>query len=78
MIMLKRLIIFLIRRKLGIKTYQAFQFTNQKNKTEYYWFTETNLMKVEKNKTIDSRVSLNWLLSDDCRIEYMSDLDCRS
>ena len=82
MIMLKRLIIFLIRRKLGVGLYQDFRFTNQKNKSEFYWFDTSSLKKVENNTIINSRVSLNWLLDDDCHIEtgfwfdeHVSDLD---
>lgn len=67
--MLKRLILFLIRRKLGVQIYVPFRFTNQKNKSECYWFTDDALNKLEDNHIIRSRVSLNWLLDDECHIE---------
>lgn len=79
--MTKRLIIFLIRKRLGLKKYEDFQFTNQKS-NEIYYFTETNLMKkyaddpvkpnVRSNWFLDdhvkSNVSLNWLLDDNCKV----------
>ena len=40
-----RLIIFLIRKKLGLKKYEHFRFTNQKDKQNYYYFTETSIIK---------------------------------
>lgn len=65
--MLRRLIIFLVRKKLGLKKYQTFQFKNQKSDIEYYWFNEDTVRKMCNNGIAeDSSVSLNWLLSDDC------------
>lgn len=69
--MIKRLILFLVRRRLGLKKYEKFQFTNQKSSTNYYYFTSYAVMKrfgwyceVE----CESSVSLNWLLDDNCEI----------
>lgn len=62
-----RIVIFLIRRKLGLRKDQAFQFTNQKKKA-IYWFTNTNLMKMEHNEVAPSSVSLNWLIDKECAV----------
>lgn len=73
--MLNRLIIFLIRRKLGVKKYQLFRFTNQKTADKYY-FGATALVKEVYNDDCGigletSNVSLNWLLSEECEIECL-------
>lgn len=68
---MKRLIIFLIRRKLGLKKWQDFRFSNQKSETDYYFFGSDKLYKVTKEPIRDiglSNVSLNWLLDDNCEI----------
>ena len=71
--MITRIVIFLIRIKLGLKKNQKFQFANQKSAMDVYYFTDTNIMKVEfkgRNKNIrPSGVSLTWLLSDSCEIK---------
>lgn len=69
--LLTRLIIFLLRRKLGVKICQDFYFTNQKAKDDRYYFTKGSLMKYSaaQNRVYSSSVSLNHLLSDDCTIE---------
>lgn len=75
--MLERLIIFLIRRKIGVKKYQSFRFKNQKAEG-YYFFDSFRLIKVIPDPTVEvwkareeeSGVSLNYLLSDDCEIEF--------
>ena len=41
---MKRLIIFLIRKRLGLKKNELFRFANQCEQSVYY-FTETGLMK---------------------------------
>ena len=64
---MKRLIIFLVRRRLGLEKYERFQFINQKTNAVYY-FTETKLLKVENNDIFEAGVSLNWLLNDNCKI----------
>ena len=65
---MRKLVIFLIRKKLGLKKYEKFRFTNQKSDAVYY-FTEGNLMKFWRNQTMLSGVSVNWLLDKDCEIE---------
>lgn len=67
--MMKRLILFLIRRRLGLKKFQHFRFANQKTNAEYY-FGNYAIMKQEDIdglcRTVKSSVSLNWLLDDEC------------
>lgn len=66
---MKRLIIFLARRRLGLKTIQLFQFKEQKNKNNYYYFEDDCLMKIEEGVGhVPANVSLNWLLDDECEI----------
>lgn len=79
--MLNRLIIFLIRRKLGVKKFERFKFTNQKTKDAYF-FNDNNLIKIVDGEGVHgfdlfftpfekSGVSLNWLLSEECEIECL-------
>lgn len=68
--MLTRLIIFLIRLKLGVRTYEPFTFTNQKT-SSVYWFSPTEIMKSEKGITRQSSVRLNWLLNKECKIKIV-------
>lgn len=68
--MLKRLVIFLVRKKLRLKKYQEFRFENQKSPVDYYFFTKNALIKYD-SKEGEFRfagVSLNWLLHDRCEI----------
>lgn len=66
---MKRIIIFLIRKKLGLKKYQRFQFTNQTDKTIYYYFESKRIVKELYNGcTVTSSVSLNWLMNEECDI----------
>jgi hypothetical protein len=65
---MKRLIIFLVRKRLGVPKHAWFQFTNQKNKREWYTFESDCVMKKDRNGDyVLSGVSLNWLLDDDCK-----------
>lgn len=65
---MKRLIIFLIRRHLGLKKNEYFRFPDQKSDALYY-FSETAVMKaIMDGMVIPSTVSLNWLLNPDCVI----------
>lgn len=80
--MLRRIILFLIRLKLGVKIDQQFQFVGQKRDARYF-FTNLGVIKAtpvgfENYPGIYnyswSRVSLYWLLSDECKIrKYMGD-----
>ena len=71
---MKHLIIFLVRRRLGLKKNEGFQFTNQKSDNEYYMFTDKCIVKIIAHKKTGrlsscvSNVSLNWLLNDGCEI----------
>ena len=64
-----RLILFLFRKKFGLKKYQKFEFANQKSK-DLYFFDSYNLYKITYHGIMEySSVSLNWLLDDDCKIK---------
>ena len=66
---LRKLVIFLVRKRLGLKLYQKFKFANQKHSLDYYYFNKTHLIKVRDDIQIwyPSSVSLNHLLSDECK-----------
>lgn len=69
---MRKFILFLIRRKLGLRKYQHFQYANQKSNAEYF-FGDQCIVKMWKDKydTIKceySHVSVNWILSDECEI----------
>lgn len=67
---MRRLIIFLIRKKLRLRKYQRFRFQNQRSATESYFFTNEHVMKtLTDGGIVRSSVSLNWLLSSDCIID---------
>ena len=67
---MKRLIIFLIRLRLGLKKGEHFRFANQSSPYNTYYFTGDAVMKHTKHfNDHKSSVSLNWLLDDDCKIE---------
>ena len=65
---IKRLVIFLIRRRLKLKKYEKFVFTNQKTES-VYWFTTTKLLKKENGVITRAHVSLNWLLNEACVVQ---------
>lgn len=67
---MKKFIIRLVRKRLGLKKGEKFKFTNQKTNDTYY-FTEEAIMKIENNGHVRSSVSLNWLLDDDCEVYRM-------
>lgn len=66
--LIKRIVIFLVRKRLKLKKYERFKFKNQKTDA-VYWFTDTKVLKAEFDITTRSGVSLNWLLNDKCEIE---------
>ena len=70
--LIKRLILFLVRRRLGLKKYELFQFTNQKTIAVYY-FSDSGIMKDNSLTIAKSNVSLNWLLDDECEIKKYYD-----
>lgn len=65
---MRRIVIFLIRKKLGLRKYEKFKFAGQKSNAVYY-FTESNVMKFWRGQTMLSGVSVNWLLDNECEIE---------
>lgn len=65
---MKRLIITLIRKRLGLNKYERFRFSNQK-KPGVYYFTEDMLMKDEHGLITPAGVSVNWLLDECCEYE---------
>jgi hypothetical protein len=70
---MRRLIIFLIRLKFGLKKEECFRFSNQKTQN-FYYFTSRNLMKWDcaAKKYMPSNVKFNWLMDDRCKIiRYM-------
>lgn len=64
---MRRVIMCLLRKKLGVKKNQRFQFNGQKSDAVYYISNE-HVMKHFHGKTMLSNVSINWLLSDECDI----------
>ena len=72
---MKRLILFLVRRHLGLKKYQYFQFDNQKS-TALYYFANVGIIKYWRGKHELSRVSVNWIINNECRIVKMPEYGC--
>lgn len=66
--MVKKLIIFLIRRKLGLRKYEGFQFTNQGTNCIYYFSDDTLLRENPNGYIRECHAGLNFLLSDECKI----------
>lgn len=67
--LIRKIVIFLVRKRLGLKLHQPFRFANQRHVCDYYYFTPETL---KKYRDIDgvrypSSVSLNHLLSDECK-----------
>lgn len=65
---MKRFIMFLIRKRLGLGLCEEFRFANQKSDA-VYWFTKDYILKQWNGHIEHSGVSLNWLLDDECEIE---------
>lgn len=65
--MRKRLIFYLVRKRLKLRKYEPFKFVGQKSNAIYY-FTEDAVIKAWRGNVEKSSVSLNWLLDDDCEI----------
>lgn len=58
---IRRLIIFLVCRQLGVRRYRFFQFDNQLDDSWYY-FTRTHLMKTTDDGTRPSNLSLMYVM----------------
>lgn len=79
---MKRLIIFLVRKRLGLKKFEYFQFVGQKTDNVYYFSKKGVIKMIPTNdtfylyakdlkgryKVMPSSVSFNWLLDDECKI----------
>ena len=74
---MKHLIIFLVRKKLGLKKGEHFRFVNQSSPYNTYYFTDDAVMKHfgrwKGSDDVKSSVSLNWLLDDECEIAKVED-----
>ena len=70
---MRKLIIFLVRKKLGLKKNEHFRFDNQIDPNTTYFFTDEHVMKKTVHATYVSSVSLNWLLDPECKIERIGD-----
>ena len=71
---MRRLIIFLVRKRLGLKKLDGFQFAEQKSDAIYF-FTDDEVLKWDGANTKPSSVSLNWLLNDYCKIRRVDWFD---
>lgn len=69
---MRQVIVYLIRKRLGLKKYEEFQFINQKTNA-FYYFTDINIMKHNGIVARPSSVSLNWLLNDECYLVKRGD-----
>lgn len=68
---MRKFIIFLVRKRLGLKKFERFQFVGQKSNAMYY-FTDDDIMKVtECGKIYISGVSLHWILDDECKVTHV-------
>ena len=65
---MRKLIIFLIRVRLGLDKYEKFRFDAQKSRHDYYFFSDMMIMKHTNGYTTTSSVSLNWLLDPNCKV----------
>lgn len=80
---MKKLIISLVRRYLGLKKYEGFQFVNQKSDDVYY-FGDDGIYKAYSygpnygGSIRKSNVSFNWLLDDGCDIQSVGMLTIRN
>ena len=77
---MKKLIISLVRRYLGLKKCEGFQFVNQKS-NDIYYFGDDGVYKAYGcgpgygGSIRKSNVSLNWLLDDECDIQSVGMLN---
>lgn len=67
---MKKRILKLIMKKLGVKDHEHFQFADQREEFVEYFFTNEAMMRFnpETNEIKESRITLNYLLSDNCKI----------
>ena len=63
-----KLVLFLIRKRLGVKEGQKFYFRNQKDKQDRYAFEGKRLVKYPNfGRKRNSSISLNWIISNRAR-----------
>lgn len=74
--LLKKIVLFCVRKRLKVEKYELFRFTNQISKNAVYFFDDDGLMKTWWTKgssmydgAVKSTASLNWLLDDECKID---------
>lgn len=73
--MLRRFIAFLIKRKLGVKDFENFQFAEQKSEYDHYFFDGGQLYKWTYDKRTGlfelglSHVSYNWMTDPNCSVK---------
>jgi hypothetical protein len=71
--MIRSLVLFLVRKKLGLKKYEEFRFANQRSEHNFYYIDEDGIWKCEPfgdnvRCYNPSTVSLNYLLSSECKV----------
>lgn len=68
--MRKTRILKLIMKQLGVKKGEHFQFADQREEFVEYYFTDEAMIRIdtETGETKESRTTLNYLLSDNCKI----------
>lgn len=77
---MRKIIVFLIRKKLGVKKNEPFKFRNQNSNSIVYAFVNDNLLKLQTRKDGSyvfcklSSCSLNFLLSSKCYIKPMKQM----
>ena len=69
--MLRKIVVLLVRKKLKLKKNEEFQFIGQKSNAVYF-FTQDAVMKYWHKKMMQSGVSLNRLLNDECKIRKVN------
>ena len=70
MTLTNRIVLYLVRKQLGLKKNEPFQFANQKT-DDIYAFTYFNIAKCvngDESNIEPSGVSLNWLLDPECKV----------
>ena len=72
---MKKLIVFMIRKRLGLKENEIFQFENQIGRGVVFYFSKTNLVEIAHGNIRPSDISLNMLLGDRCNIKKLGDLE---
>ena len=78
--LLKKIVLFCVRRRLKVEKYELFRFTNQLSKNAVYFFNDDGLMKTwwsnggnMHDRAVKSTASLNWLLDDECKIDIFKE-----